>query len=157
MSRRRKLPLHIVAPDPDAQPFDERDVLASDDHAHFYITLATELWRLLGDDAKARAIEAVIDRAHGRTTPTLDTADIRELLALVTPLEAAIRRELTDDKLLITMEQVAELRAKSKHLDLDESRGADARHAVSEAVADIANLESFLQEALDRGGHIVFD
>ncbi len=157
MTQIRRAPLHLVEPDPAATRYAGRTVLDTFEHSYGYIEVATELWRLSGDQDRAKDIEAVMQRVFDREVPTLVEADIAQLLANIGGLDAALRGALTDADQLLTPERIEQLRGRSRTLDLDVSRGELARHAVEEAMVGVHVLERALREALDRGAHIVFD
>lgn len=149
----RRAPLYLVGPatDTDGAP------LVSYDDAYGYIDFAAELWRLIGNNDRARAIEAVIARAYEHDVAALETADIIELRDLIAGLDSAIIGPLTDEHRLLSMERVRDLRGRTKSLDVGESRGELATHALSEAMVGVDNLLLILTEALQRGAHIAFD
>ena len=144
--------VHVVRP-PAREPLDvvdgyERLILAID--------LTKELWRLLDREENARAIQEIVSSAYGHEPPMLGPAELRAMLDRVTGLDKAVVGPLTDADELLTPEKVIELRGKSTLLDLDESRGADARSAVSEALFRVTGLERALMRAIEAGYYWVF-
>lgn len=148
-------PLHLVRAPVDAN--ERLDVLETYENMYGQFALISELWRLVGNDERASAIEHVVTRSYEHDTPVLETPDIMELTRLIEGLDSAIVGPLTDEQRLIPKERVRELRERSKFLDLDESRGELATFAVSEAMVGVENLQSILNDALSLGAHIVFD
>jgi hypothetical protein len=150
--------IHLVVPDELAGKYDERELIETYERAYSRIDLAAELWRLIGREAEAQRIDAVMSRAYAREVTTLDEAGIAELLELVEALPAALRRDLQlgpHDRL--TMAQVEDLRKRTDKLDLEESRGEVAIHAVEEAIGDIDGLADILRRARAEGAHILFN
>lgn len=150
--------LHLVVPDEAAGKYDDREVLETYERAYSRIDLAALLWRLIGGEEQARRIEAAMNRAFHREAPTLDERGIADLLEPVTALPAALRRDLRlgpHDRL--TMAQVDELRKRTDKLDLEESRGDAAIHAIEEAIGEIDGLAEILRRAQAEGAHIIFN
>jgi hypothetical protein len=150
--------LHLVVPDEAAGKYDDREVLETYERAYSRIDLAALLWRLIGGEEQARRIEAAMSRAFHREVPTLDERGIADLLDPVAALPAALRRDLPlgpHDRL--TMTQVDELRKRTDKLDLDESRGNSAIHAIEEAIGEIDGLVDILRRAQAEGAHIIFN
>jgi hypothetical protein len=150
--------IHLVVPDELAGEHDDRDVIQTYEGTYSLIDLAKRLWRLIGHEAEAQQIQAVMNRAYAREVPTLDESGIADLLEPVAALPAALRRELQlgpHDRL--TMAQVEDLRKRIDRLDLEESRGEAAIHAVEEAIFDIDGLAEILRRAQGEGAHIVFN
>lgn len=116
--------------------------------------VAEELWRLLGRDDRAAQIAEIMDRACERAKPVLNTQDIEGLLRLVDGLDAAVRAGLVNENLLVPEARLADLRSRSRWLDLSERRGADARHGVWEGVGGVWRLQTVLTEALKLGLHV---
>jgi len=135
----------------------ELEVLESYERVYHYLEVASELWRLVGNQERARAIEQSVARAHDHHTPTLETADIAKLLEQLEGLDVAVVGPLTDEHHMIAADKLPELRTRSELLDLDEARGFDARAAISEAIIGVENLQGALRSALELGAHIVID
>lgn len=108
-------------------------------------------WRLLGHDDRAAHIAEVMDRACERPSPVLDTQDIKDVLRSIDGLEEAVRARLVNERLMVPEARLADLRARSRWLDLSEHRGADARHGVWEGVGGVWRLQAVLSEALRLG------
>jgi hypothetical protein len=150
--------LHLVVPDELAGRYDDREVIETYERNYSRIDLAADLWRLIGGETGAQRIDAVMSRAYAREVPTLDEAGIADLLEPVESLPAALRRDLPlgpHDRL--TMAQVEDLRKRIDKLDLEESRGALAIHALEEAIFDIDGLARILRRAQAEGAHILFN
>lgn len=118
--------------------------------------VAEELWRLSGHEDVASQLGAIVDRACERDKPVLDTQDIEGVLRLIDGLDAAVRAELVDEDLRVPEGRLAELRARSRWLDLSEARGVDARYGVWEGVGGVWRLRALLSEALSLGLHVAF-
>ncbi|MCE9577292.1 MAG: hypothetical protein K8W52_29355 [Deltaproteobacteria bacterium] len=150
--------IHLVVPDALAGEHDDREVIQTYERTYSLIDLAKRLWRLIGNDAEAQRIQAVMSRAYERDVPTLDGSDIASLIEPVAALPPALRRELQlgpHDRL--TMAQVEDLRRRFDRLDLEESRGEAAVHAVEEVIFDIEGLVEILRRAQAEGAHIIFN
>jgi hypothetical protein len=150
--------LYLVVPDELADKYDDREVILTYERAYSRIDLAKRLWRLIGHEAEAQRIQAVMSRAYAREVPTLDEAGIADLLEPVAALPAALRRDLhLGPRDRLTMAQVEDLRKRIDWLDLEESRGELAIHAVEEAIGDLDGLADILRRALAEGAHILFN
>ena len=150
--------LHLVTPRPqdDADPAG-RMVVKSFAHGPDQIDLAIDLWRVAGDEKRASQLQAVIDRGYARDSLELETGEISDALRLLDGLEEALQRSTVDAEWRIRPERMADVRARSKTLDLHESRGEAAVYAVDEAVSRVAALTVFMKEALDSGLHVALD
>ena len=121
------------------------------------IKLAIELARLCGDEARARQIKEAMDRGLERDETVLDERDIRDLLTAIDGLEGLVRSRLLGSDGLIPLERVADLRACSSYMDLDELRGDTAVDAGMEAISRVGGLRDFLVSAQSRGMHVALD
>lgn len=150
--------LHLVVPDASAGQYDDREIIETYERTYSRIDLAAMLWRLIAGESQAKRVEAVMARAYEREVPTLDERGIADLLGVVAALPAALRRDLPlgpHDRL--TMAQVEALRKRTDKLDLEESRGEAAIHAIEEAIGEIDGLADILRRAQAEGAHIIFN
>jgi len=151
----RRTPLHIARVS-EVDP-SEVEVLRTNEIAYGFLEVASELWRLAGHPARAKAIDDVITSAYELEPPRLDKPRIVALGALLNGLEQALVGTLTDDQHLLSREKVDELRETTKTLDFNESFGADAREAVQHALIYVDHLRDILDEALGKDASILFD
>ena len=126
----------------------EVEVLANYDTAYGSIEVASERWRLSGNLGRAKAFDEAVTSAFACTPSRLGESKIVALRASLEGLEEALVGTLTDDRHLLTREQIEELRNVSKTLSFDESYGADAREAVLDALVHVHHLRDILDEAL---------
>jgi hypothetical protein len=149
---------YLVPPGWDGQADDAHEhVVDTHRYGPSYIRLAIELARLSGDDPRAERIEKVLERAYERDDAVLDDRDIEGMLAAIDGLEGVAKAALLGADNLIPQDRVADLRSRSKFLDLDEHRGATVAYAGLEALTRISALRHFLEDARARGLHIYMD
>jgi len=147
------LTVYVVRP-----PFiDELDVVHAYERVYRAVPMATELWKLLGDEARAKELTAVTSAAFDHDPARLESPNLERMLSLLEPLRASVVGTLTDADNKLSPARVVELRASARTLDLDESRGPDAQWAVAEALHDIDNLVEILRHALAEGHCLVFN
>jgi hypothetical protein len=142
--------LYLVRPD-----FPKSDsVIDEFDGASRLIEVAMDLARIAGDDERALKIDGVWLRPYMREPRVLRSEDIDELLQLIDGLETRLIGTVVDEKWRVRPEQLPELRARTKVLALDDSRGGAELHAVGEGMSDVIALRNILQEAKDQGLYI---
>jgi len=122
-----------------------------------FFWVAEELWKLTGDDARAAAIGEVLDAAYEREPVLLTTEDVDRMLQLLEGLPEAFVGTIVDEEWRLRPEQLPELRARTKTLDLDERRGDLALAAVGEALSNVGALENVLRKAQKRHLWVSFD
>ncbi|MGH2897920.1 MAG: hypothetical protein ACRDMZ_04545 [Solirubrobacteraceae bacterium] len=158
MTRRHYGALYLVTPgQPDDPDRRHERVIETYEDARSHIDVARELWSLAGDDARAGAIAAVVDRAYERESRTLAAADVDELLALVDGLEDALARTITDKDLNIRDEHLVRVRQRARLIDVDEARGSLASYAVLEGVSRVSALRHILRTARERSMDVALD
>jgi hypothetical protein len=150
-----RLPLHLAHVSDTDPP--EIEVIDSYDKAYGFLQVAMELWRLAGRDDRASAIQDVVASSVDYEPQRLERAQIKELRDLLDGLEEALVGTLTDDQHMLSPEAVEQLRSRTETLDLAESRGDLARHAIDEALIYVHHLRSIADEALAAGACILFD
>jgi len=142
------------------------DGQADDAHEHVvdrhrygpsWIRLAIELARLSGDEPRAARIEEVLERAYERDDAVLDDRDIDDLLAAIDGLEKLVRASLLGADGLIPQERIADLRTRSKLMDLDEQHGGAVAYAGLDAMSRVSALRDYLEDARVRRLHIYID
>jgi hypothetical protein len=123
-----------------------------------YLTVARELWQLLGRDDQAGIIEGVLDRAYRRTTDwqeaVLDATDLTEIGPAVDGLEESLMSTVLDKRLYVPKERLPELRARCPSIDLREGDGSIPESAIGSAMLDVRHLAWLLGEARRRGLHV---
>ena len=117
---------------------------------------AAELWKLAGFPERSQRLQAIVVGGYERTPPRLVASDIRDLVLCLEGLEQAVVGPVTNAEHLIPLERLPELRAAAKTLALAEDRGDLARHAVEEALYDVAGLRFVLQRALAEGAEVLY-
>jgi hypothetical protein len=154
--------LHLVAPDwtgdPDAS--DAEAVVDSCRYGFSHISVAVELWRLVGDEERAARIESVVSRAFGDSVDTpvgiLKTADIEELLGLLEGLQDALRGSVVDARFQVSAAQLPELRRRTTLLNFNEGDHV-AEDGVAEGMGRVTELMMWLRRALDGGLHVAIE
>jgi hypothetical protein len=158
VSRRYWGTIYLIRPDWHGDPEDVADsVVESHRDGPSHIHVAIELWRLAGDEDRARKVEDLLERVNERDNPVLGTAEIEELLQLLAGLETALDRSVVGPDWRVPAERLPELRGRSKLLDLDESRGSLASAGVVEGMSRVDALRNILTDAYDRGLHVSLD
>jgi len=147
-------PLHIVRVS-DSDP-SQVEVIDSNDIAYGFFDVAKELWRLAGQVDRATAIEDEVDKAYDLDPPRLERAQLVALMEQLGGLEDALVGSVTDANHMLSAEKVAALRGQTENLDLDESRGELARHAVIEALIYVDRLRAILHKAIAENASIAF-
>ena len=149
----RRSPLHIARVSED----DEVEVLRTNPIAYGFLEVASELWRLAGDAARAKQIDDVVVSAYELEPPRLDEARIETLKSLLENLDAAVIGPLTDDQRLLSPAKVEELRGNVKTLEVAGEYGSDPQFAVQSALGLVGNLRAILDEAQTEHASILFD
>ena len=150
--------LYLVTPGGTSDP--ERmheDVVETYQHGRSHIDVAKELWSLAGEDAPAKAIDAVVDHAYERAPHVLVAAEIDELLGLLSGIDDVLRRTVVDNDLKIRPERMPEIRRRARLIDAGEERGDLASGAVWEGLTRVWALRNILKEARDRGLDVALD
>jgi hypothetical protein len=150
-----RLPLHLAHVS-DADP-PQVDVIESYPKAYGFVEVAMELWQLAGREDRASAIRDIIASRVDYEPTRLEQAQIRELRDSLDGLEEALIGTLTDEQHMLSPEMVEQLRGRTETLDLAESRGDLARHAVDEALIYVHYLRTIADTALAAGACILFD
>ena len=151
----RRTPLHIARVS-DHTPA-QVEVLRTSEIAYGFLEVAAELWRLAGDAARARAIEAVVTSAYELEPPRLDQPRIVALQRLLDDLDIALVGTVTDGAHMLSPEKVAELRGKVTTLEVHGEFGADPHYAVQSALLCVDHLRDLLDEATASHACILFD
>lgn len=150
--------IYLIRPDWIGEDEDlEQAVVESYEPVRSYLQVAPELWGLAGDDERAAAIKALLGRVYERDDVVMVTAEIEALLGLLQGLQEALVGTVVDERWMVRPEQLPALRVRTKTLDLDESRGELAVHAVGEALYGVLWLQKILGEARDKGLWIALD
>lgn len=147
-------PLSPLKENPD---WDDFEILASYKRAHGFSKIAIELWRLAGRDDRAEALDTAMLNAYDYDPPRLDRERIIALRDALDGLDEALVGPVIDEEHFLSMEKVTELRGKTEALDLDESRGDLARHAVMEALVYVHHLRDIANDALEADAQILID
>lgn len=148
--------LYLVRPDVDEDS--EEHVVDAIDRVSSGIDVAKELWQIAGNPSRSLAIKRAIDDGFDAEGCLIKTETIEELLRLTDGLEAAVRAGVPlDDEGKVSAEKLAELRASTKTLWLDESRGDAAPYGVREGVYAVHRLREVLVRAKQQGLYIAFD
>ena len=144
--------IYLMRPDWDGSDEDiDRAVVEAYEPVKSFLDVAIELWRLADDDKRASAIESLLEDVYEREQVIMTTAETNELLQLLEGLEAQLVGKVIDDKWMVQSNRLSELRARTETLNLDESRGHLAVHAVGEGLCGVLWLQKILREALERG------
>ncbi len=157
MSDRYYGSVYLVTPgEPDPDRMHER-VVDAYDHARSHIDVVKELWSIAGDDARASAIDAIVDHAYERDLPILLAAEVDELLTLIDGLEDALTRTVVDEDLYIRPEQMAYVRQHARLIDVGEERGPLTKYGVMEGLSRVRAIRNILREARSRGLDVALD
>jgi hypothetical protein len=140
--------IHLVRP-AWSGPYDEVDeaVVESYEKVQGFFDVAAELWDLAGDHERAGEIRKLVDEAYEREPSFMDDSQVDELLQLLEGIEDALVGTVVDDRWQVRVEQLPELRRRTRHLDLDESRGELAAAGVGEGIGHAVSLRNILLRA----------
>ncbi|MCG8416530.1 MAG: hypothetical protein MJE77_01145 [Proteobacteria bacterium] len=144
--------IYLVRPDWDGD-YENMDQAVVEEYewARHHLRVAPELWRLAGQDQRAADIKAIIRCVYERDRCWMTSDEIERLLQLLDGLEEALVGTVVDEHWMLRPEQLPKLRARTKHLDLDDKRGELALDAVAEGISDVRSLRAILRDARDRG------
>jgi hypothetical protein len=146
--------LHLVQPGSQGEP---ESVVASFDDGPGYVSIAIELWRLAGNEARASEIATLLDQANDRDYAVLTADEAVQLLHLLDGLEAGLKASVVDQNWNVPASRLPELRQRTKMLNLDEDRGELAQAGVLEGMSSVIALRNILSEAVERGLEVALD
>jgi hypothetical protein len=121
------------------------------------IDVASELWKIAGEDRLAVEIDKLMRVAFSREPPTMSTAETKELLRLTDGLEQRLTSTLLDSHWLVSRETLPALRKQSRTLDLGVERGDLATAGVGEGLLEVLALRRLLEHALEANLLIAFE
>ncbi len=103
--------LHLVQPGSQGEL---ESVVASYEDGPGFISIAVELWRLAGNEARASEITALLDRANDRDYAALTAAEAAQLLHLLDDLEVGLKASVVDQNWNVPVSRLPELRQRTK-------------------------------------------
>jgi hypothetical protein len=158
----------LYALEPGVEPGEELDrppAIPPMEHGGDYLADAVSLWRLVDDRrtdalreflarAEAEAEAADEDDAYGH--PRWDTAQVWELVDLLSGLEAALQDAgVIDAGWLISPDQAVDLARRVPGMDVRPERSeAELPHALAEVIARVRALRKFLTRAAEAGARV---
>lgn len=154
LMRLYKRSLYLIRPI--VQADDEIDIV--DEFPKYYPIFAgaAELWMLAGYPDRAKQVDAIVTSTYERSPYRMVPEDMKRMLSALEGMETAAMGALTGPDLLIPSHRIEELRQRSDYLELEESRGEAARHALDEALHDVDRLRHLLRRAIAEGLEILY-
>jgi hypothetical protein len=119
-------------------------------HGPIYMRVGLELLALAGRGDRVKEIETLLDVAHQREPPALNTEEVRRLEQLLDGLDDALR-PLLDDRWQILPEHMEEIKRRTTDLHLEDAGGQIGSNGVAQGLSEVHELRAFLRQATDRG------
>jgi hypothetical protein len=149
--------LYLVKPGWKRDDENDDDVVDAYDKTVSCFDQAIELWRLAGNDERASQIQAVLDRVYAHPDAVIDTAQLDDMIRLLSGLDEALLGTVLDEHLNVPASRLPELRQHIRTIDLGEGGGRIPTAAIGSAMGNVEGLRNILLEARERGLHVALD
>jgi hypothetical protein len=116
------------------------------------------LWRLV-DKQRGKRLADLYEPAldADNEDASLSPESMRQAVLLLTELEQAVQRDLTDPQGTLRPEVVERVRAQGAKLLQPVQEHGQAGWSLAKSLAAVARLRTFLAAVLDKGGSVVFE
>jgi hypothetical protein len=147
--------LYLVIPDWSGEPEDAHEsVVDTLRDGPLYLSIAKELWQLVGNEERLAGIRETLDKAYDRDNRDLSSEEMKHLDQLLDGLDEALQRDWLDESGLIRQELLPEVQRRTHYIDVGEHRGHLAVYGLGEALAKVHVLRDFMRRGLEKGLHL---
>ena len=121
------------------------------------LQVAIEIWHMIGDDERVKAIKDLLDKANARDNPVLFHDETAQLISALDGIEEAAQKGLVDRDGRVAPDRIAALRNQSKLLDFDDLPDRDPALAVHWGLTRVSAVRDGLRSAYERNLNVALD